>query len=135
MAEMQFDREDTALIGAVVVASAVMAGAGSFELFNVALSDQAQIAGATVSVAYVITAGSLVFTVVTNEFGGIRDVQEQAKENLDQTYYPMLLATFGLLFAWPFVPEIQTFVQSQDLWKVGFISIQTGGQIGIGYIK
>jgi hypothetical protein len=134
MAEMNFDPEDTALIAVVVVASAVMAGAGTFELFNVSMTDTASLGGATVSLAYLFTVLALGATFITNEMG-LRDVNQRAKDELDDLYYGALIVTFALLIFWPFVPSIKTFVRSQDLWSLLFIAAQTAGQIAIGYIK
>lgn len=131
---MSFDPEDTALILAVAFGSAVMAGAGNFELFGVAMNDTTSFGGATMSVAYVLTAGSLIATVLTNDMS-FSDVRNRAQNQLDDEYYFALMGSFGLLVAWPLVPELQSWIQSADLWKLAFVLAQTGGQIAIGYIK
>jgi|GEM_PF-1899849 len=136
MAEMQFDASDTALIGLIAFSAAAMAGRGTFQAFDVAMSDQATIAGATVSVAYLGTALGYVITVFTNDIAiDPTTLRDQAKEELSQGYYLLLVASFGFLVAWPFVPEVQNFIQSEDLWGVLYIMVAVGGQIALGYLR
>jgi hypothetical protein len=137
MAEMSFDEEDTALIALVALSSAVMAGLATFAAFGVSLSDTATMGGATFSIAYLATVAAFIWTVLTNE-GMSMDVgqlREDARAELDDTYYYLLMGSFVGLAAWPFIPELSSFVQSQDLWGVLFVAGSTGAQVAIGYIK
>ena len=137
MAEMEFDEEDTALISLVALSSAVMAGLATFSAFGVSLSDTTTLAGGTFSIAYLATFGAFVMTVLTNEGTSLdpRELQEDARAELNDTYYYLLMLALVALAAWPFVSGIQTFVQSQDLWGVLFIAGSTGSQVAIGYLK
>jgi hypothetical protein len=137
MAEMSFDPEDTGIIALVVLASGVMAGRASFEAFNVALSDVTTVGGATFSIAYIVTLGAFAWTVLTNEgmSTDLSQLRKDARKELDDTYYYLLVASFGTLILWPFVPEIGNIVQSQDLWGVLFIAGSTGAQVALGYMK
>jgi hypothetical protein len=134
---MQFDAEDTILIGLVAFASAVMAGVGSFSAFGVSLADTTTIAGGTFSLAYLGTAAAFVATVVTNDGMSLdpRELSETAEAELSQLYYYLLMASLVLLVLWPFVTEIPTFVQSTDLWGVLFIAGSVGAQVAMGYLK
>lgn len=134
--QMQFDPEDTALIAVVAFAAAVMAGLGSFAAFDVSLSDTFQMAGGTFSIAYAVTLGAFVATVLTNDLPtNPSDLRDRAQKDLDQEYYLALVASVGLLLAWPFIPEIESFVTSQDLWGVLFVFGSVGAQIAIGFMK
>lgn len=136
MATMQFDEEDTALIAVVAFSAAVMAKLGSFSAFGVSLSDTASLAGGTFSIAYLATVGSFVVTVITNDMEiDPRALSEDARRQLDDTYYYLLMGSFLLLAAWPFVDGVQSFITSADLWGVLFISGSVGAQIAIGYLK
>jgi hypothetical protein len=133
---MQFDPEDTALIAVVAFAAAVMAGLGSFSAFGVALSDTFQAVGGTFSLAYGATVGAFVFTIATNDLPtNPSDLREKAERDLDQAYYGTLIVAVAVMVAWPFVPEVESFVTSQDLWGVLFIVGSVGAQIAIGFMK
>lgn len=137
MAEMSFDEEDTALIALVALSSAVMAGLATFSAFGVSLSDTTSLGGASISLAYIGTLGAFVWTVLTNE-GMSMDVsqlRDDARAELDDTYYYLLVGSFGALALWPFVPEIANVINSQDLWGVLFVAGSTGSQVAIGYLK
>ena len=131
---MNFDPEDTALIAIVAFAAAVMAGLGSFSAFDVSLSDTITAGGATFSYAYLVTAGAMVFTVVTNDMD-ISGIRDDARSQLDEYYYYALVVGFGILVTWPFIDGVSGFVTSQDLWGVLFIAVSTGAQVAIGYLK
>jgi len=136
MATMQFDPEDTALIALVAFSASVMAGIGTFGAFDVQLSDTFQMAGGTFSLAYAATVGAFIVTVLTNDLPtDPSKLRQKAEKELDRNYYLVLLASLGVMAAWPFVPEIESFVTSQDLWGVVFIVGSVGAQIAIGYMK
>lgn len=134
--QMQFDPEDTALIAVVAFSAAVMAGLGSFAAFDVSLSDTFSMAGGTFSLAYAGTVGAFVATILTNDLPtNPSDLRQKAEKELDQAYYLTLVGSLGVMVMWPFVPEIESFVTSQDLWGVLFIVGSVGAQIAIGYMK
>jgi hypothetical protein len=134
--QMQFDPEDTALIALVAFAASVMAGIGTFGAFDVSLSDTFTMAGGTFSLAYAATVGAFVVTILTNDLPtNPSELREKAEKDLDQAYYLTLLGSLGVMVLWPFVPEIESFVTSQDLWGVLFIVGSVGAQIAIGYMK
>lgn len=137
MASMEFDEEDTALVSLVVLSSAVMAGLATFSAFNVSLSDTTTIAGGTFSIAYIATVGAFLMTVLTNEGTSLdpRELSDNARAELNDTYYYLMVGSLGLLVAWPFVSGVESFVTSQDLWGVVFIAASTGSQIALGYLK
>ena len=133
---MQFDESDTALIAVVALASAAMAGLATFSAFGVSLSDTVNLLGGSFSVAYVATAGAFGLTVLTNDMDlDPSALQSDARRQLDDTYYYLLMGSVIALVAWPFVGELSTFIQSQDLWGVLFIAGSTGAQVAIGYMK
>jgi hypothetical protein len=134
--QMQFDPEDTALIALVAFAASVMAGIGTFGAFDVQLSDTFSMAGGTFSLAYAATVGAFIVTILTNDLPtNPSDLRQRAEKELDQAYYLTLLVSLGVMVMWPFVPEIESFVNSQDLWGVLFIVGSVGAQIAIGYMK
>jgi len=136
MATMQFDAEDTVLIGLVALASAVMAGLATFSAFTVSLSDTVTVGGATLSYAYLGTLLAFGVTVWTNEMElDPREFQESARKELDNTYYYLLMASLVVLIAWPFVSELSTFVTSADVWGLAFVALSVSSQIAIGYMK
>jgi hypothetical protein len=134
--QMQFDPEDTALIAVVAFAAAVMAGLGSFAAFDVSLSDTFSMAGGTFSIAYGATIAAFALTVLTNDLPtNPSDLRQEAEKQLDQEYYLALVGSLLVLVAWPFVPEIESFVTSEDLWGVLFVVGSVGAQVAIGYMK
>lgn len=137
MADMSFDEEDTALISLVALSSAVMAGLATFSAFQVSLSDTTTVGGATFSIAYLATLAAFGFTILTNEgmSADPRDLAQDARAELDDSYYYLVMGSFLALAAWPFVDGLSGFVQSQDLWGVLFIAASTGSQVAIGYMK
>jgi hypothetical protein len=133
---MNFDAEDTAVTAVVAFAAAVMAGLGTFAAFGVSLSDTFVVASGTFSLAYLGQVGSFGWTLWTNEHGiDPGELREQARSELTDTYYYLLMGSGGVLLAWPFVPEVSSFVQSQDLWGVVFILGSVGSQIALGYMR
>jgi hypothetical protein len=133
---MNFDSSDTALISIVALSSAVMAGLATFGAFDVSLSDSATLAGSTFSIAYLMTLGSFLVTVLTNDMPlNPQDLVDQAGSDLSDEYYYLLVISLGLLVAWPFFPGIEDFIRSEDLWGVLFIAASTGSQIAIGWLK
>jgi hypothetical protein len=133
---MQFDEMDTALIAVVALASAAMAGLATFSAFGVSLSDTQAFMGGSFSIAYLGTLGAFGATIATNDMAlAPGDFAEDAREQLDDTYFYLLMGSVVLLVTWPFVSAIPSFVQSQDLWGVLFIAGSTGAQVAIGYMK
>ena len=131
---MSFDSEDSALIAIVAFAAAVMAGLGTFSAFGVSLSDTFSMAGGTFSLAYAATAGAFIVTVITNDMD-VSNLNNRAQNELDDAYYYALAGSALLLFTWPFVDGVSSFIQSQDLWGVLFIMGSVAAQIAIGYMK
>lgn len=133
---MQFDESDTALIAIVALASAAMAGLATFSAFGVSLSDTTSFLGGSFSLAYLGTLGAFGVTVATNDMGlAPGEFKDNAREQLDDTYFYVLMGSVLLLVTWPFVSAIPSFIQSQDLWGVLFIAGSTGAQVAIGYMK
>lgn len=133
---MNFDAEDTALLGLVAVAASVMAGVGTFELFGYSLSDTYAMLGGDFTLAYIATVGAFGFTVWTNEMDlDPSTLRENARDELDDTYYYTLLAGVAVLALWPFIPEISNWVTSSDITAVVFIAGSVGTQLAIGYLR
>jgi len=138
MAVNSFDAEDTVVWAINLFAAAVLVGAGSFELFNVAMSDQTTVTGVTVSVAYILSFGAAAWVVLTNEglslsADGRQDVRREIGNRNDMAdwYYYAVAGHLALFLAWPFFPEIQNFFSSQDLWKLVWI---VGTTLSLGLI-
>jgi len=62
-------------------------------------------------------------------------LKDQARRDLNDQYYYLLLGNVVVLAAWPFIPDVSSFVQSQDLWGVLFIFGSVGGQLALGYMR
>jgi hypothetical protein len=140
MAVNSFDAEDTLVWAINLFAAAVLVGAGSFELFGVALSDQTTIADVTMSVAYLLSLGAALWVVLTNEglslsADGLDDVRQQIRSRNDMAdwYYYVVAGHLALFLAWPFFPEIESFFSSQDLYQFVWIAGTTLSLGIIGY--
>jgi hypothetical protein len=140
MAYQNFDAEDTVVLPILAFASAVLVDAGSFGLFDVTLSDQTTIAGATVSLAYVLSLGALGMVILTNENisvspDGLDDIRSRIESRPDMAdwYYYVVIGVLGVTIAWPFVPELYEFFSSQDLWKLVYIVGNTAAAAIIGW--
>jgi hypothetical protein len=128
-----FDYIDGLLLGAVFLGSSVMAGIGSFDLFNVAFTDVAFDIGEGVTVAAAIVLAAYIGTILTNDntelSSAIDDVQD-----LEGYYYASVIVSLGLVVAWVFIPDVSSFIQSSDLWGVLFITGSVITQVALGWM-
>jgi hypothetical protein len=128
-----FDYIDGLLVGAVFLGSSVMAGIGSFDLFNVAFTDTAFQIGEGVSVAAAIVLAGYLATILTNDNTELGSFTDDV-QNLEQTYYVAVVGSLALVVAWIFIPDVSSFVQSSDLWGVLFVTGSVVAQIAIGWM-
>lgn len=140
MAYNRFDPEDTVTLPLIAISAAAMVGSATFEMFNVALADTTTISGVGLSIAYIIHAALLAWVVITNEnislsTSGLSEVREriESRSDMPDWYYYLVAANLGLVLAWPFVPELESFFASQDLWRLLFIVGTTLSTAVIGY--
>lgn len=131
---MSFDPTDAALLVASIVSGFIMVGIAAFDLFDVSFGATAlTLGGFSLSTAYLINAGSLAGTVVTNDNAELDSLLDDAK-NIGQYYYYSVVATGALLVAWVVFPEVASFFQSSDLWGLVYVGIMTTGQVTIGWL-
>jgi hypothetical protein len=131
---MEFDPVDAALTITIAATGFMMVGIASFDLFDVSFGETAlTLAGQDLSIAYLLSAGALAGTVVTNDNAQLSSLGDQVSD-LDQYYYFAVLATGGLLVAWLFLPSVPDFFQSQDLWGISYVAVTTTGQFALGWM-
>lgn len=128
-----FDYIDGVLMGAVFLGASVMAGIGSFNLFNIAFTDVAFQIGEGVTIAALLVMGGIVGTILTNDNTDLGSITDDV-QNLEQQYYFAVVGTVALLVAWVFVPEVSSFVQSSDLWGVLYVVGSLVAQVAIGWM-
>jgi hypothetical protein len=133
---MEFDAEDVGLLVLGVFSSAVMVGLATVQAFDVSLSDSFTLAGFDLTLAYLISAGTFVGTILTNDNAEVSldlwdDIQSS---NMDAYYIYAIAGTALLLVGWAIIPDVGEFFQSADLWGVVYIGIVTTGQLAIGYM-
>ncbi|WP_411964532.1 hypothetical protein [Haloferax sp. YSMS24] len=134
MSKMAFDPEDAAATMATFIGASAMAGIASWSLFDVTLSDVAfNLGGSGVTLATLLTAAAFIFTVATNDNTSFSTLKEDA-EKLDQWYYVSVIGSVALLVGWIFIPDVSSFVQSQDLWGVLYVGVSISGQFVTGWI-
>lgn len=129
-----FDYIDGVLLGAVFIGAVTMAGIGSFDLFDVTLSDQAFSIGEGVTIAMLLTLGGLTGTVVTNDNASLSADLVDDVQDLEQKYYVAVLATLALMVGWVFVADVSSFVTSSDLWGVLYVLGTVMAQIALGWM-
>lgn len=131
---MNFDPEDAAATVAMFIGASAMAGIATWQLFDVNLSDVAfQLAGNDVTLAASLTALALAITIITNDNTSFSSLREDA-DQLENYYTFAILGSIVLLVGWVFIPDISSFVQSSDLWGVGYIGVSLTAQMAIGYM-
>lgn len=137
MASMQFDPEDIGMLIAGILASGVMTGLVTVSAFGYSFSDQLFSIGSGISLAYLLSAATLLGIIVTNDNEDL--LSANAVSNLKNSamadyYMWAILATVGLLAGWAFFPAIPEFVQSSDVWGVAYIAVTAAGQIAVGWM-
>jgi hypothetical protein len=134
MAKMDFDPVDAAFTITLAATGFMMVGIASFNVFDVSFGETAfTLMGQDLSLAYCLSAGALIGTVVTNDNAQLSSLGDQV-DDLDQYYYFSVLATGGLLVGWLFIPAIPEFFQSQDLWGITYVAVTTTGQFALGWM-
>lgn len=131
--KMEFDYIDGALLGAVFLGSSVMAGIGSFSLFDIAFTDVAFQVGEGVTIAALLVIAGFLGTVLTNDNTDLGSLTTDIK-GLEQQYYVAVLATGALLVGWIFVADVSTFVQSSDLWGMLYVVGTVVTQVALGWM-
>ena len=138
MANMQFDPEDIGLFVAGILASGVMTGIVTVTAFGWSMSDQLLSLGSgSISLAYVVSAATMVGIVVTNDNTDLFSADGWDKlQNSDMAeYYAYtIVAAVGLLLAWAFLPSVAQFFQSSDVWGIVFIAINAAASAALGWM-
>lgn len=129
----EFDYIDGVLLGAVFLGASVMAGIGSFNLFDIAFTDVAFNIGEGVTIAALLVIGGMVGTVLTNDNTDLGSVTDDVQD-LDQQYYVAVVGSVALLVGWIFIPDVSSFVQSSDLWGVVYVVGSMVAQVAIGWM-
>jgi hypothetical protein len=129
----EFDYIDGVLLGAVFLGASVMAGIGSFNLFDIAFTDVAFQIGEGVTIAALLVIGGMVGTVLTNDNTDLGSVTDDVQD-LDQQYYIAVVGSVALLVGWIFIPDVSSFVQSSDLWGVVYVVGSMVAQVAIGWM-
>ena len=129
----EFDYIDGVLLGAVFLGASVMAGIGSFNLFDIAFTDVAFNIGEGVTIAALLVIGGMVGTVLTNDNTDLGSVTDDVQD-LDQQYYIAVVGSVALLVGWIFIPDVSSFVQSSDLWGVVYVVGSMVAQVAIGWM-
>lgn len=134
MSQMEFDPIDMGLTVAGLMAGFIVVGIGSFDLFGVQFgATVTTVAGFALSTAWVIHAGSIVGTILTNDNAELDTLLEDAKD-LGQYYYIAVIATLALPIAWLVFPSVPSFFQSADLWGLVYVGLTTTGQFSLGWL-
>ena len=133
----EFDAEDIGMLVLGLFSAAVLVGIASVEAFGVSLSDTFTLAGYSASIAWVVSVGTFIGTVITNDHTELLSADgydELMSSGMDDYYAYAVLGTAALLVAWVFVPQVSDFVTSADLWGVGYIALVGTAQIAIGWV-
>lgn len=137
MSESSFDPEDIGLLVLGVFSAAVMVGIASVEAFGVSMSDSFTVSGFTGSIAWVLAVGTFVGTLWTNEHTELVSTDaydELMDSDMSNLYGYAVLGVAALFVFWVFVPEVASFVRSQDLWGVLYVGLVATGQIALGWM-
>lgn len=134
MSVQEFDPLDAGLTIVTLMTGFIIVGIATFDLFNVDFAATlTSLGGYTLSTAWVLGAGAVVVTLVTNDNAELSTLREDV-EDLDQYYMFAVVGTLGLLVAWPIFPQVPEFFQSEDLWGVVYVGVITTGQFVMGWI-
>ena len=137
MSETSFDAEDQALLVLGLFSAAVMVGIASVEAFGVSMSDTFTVQGYSASIAWVVAVGSFVGTIVTNDHTDLLSSdghQQLLDSNMDDMYGYAVLGVAALFVLWVFVPDVASFVKSQDLWGVLYVGMVATAQTALGWM-
>jgi hypothetical protein len=130
---MEFDYIDGVLLGLVFLGASVMAGIGSFDLFNIAFTDEVAAIGEGVSLATVAVLGGYAGTILTNDNTDLGSLTEDVQD-LEQSYYVAVVGSAALLVGWIFIPDVSSFVTSSDLWGVLYVTASVVTQVALGWM-
>lgn len=134
MSVKEFDPVDAALTVTTLMSAFIVVGVAQFDLFGVDFAATVTtIMGYDLSVAWVLAAGGVAGTLLTNDNTEFSTLREDVSQ-LDQYYAAAVVGTFALLLAWPVFPQVPEFFTSQDLWGVVYVFVVTTGQFVMGWI-
>jgi hypothetical protein len=134
MAKTQFDPVDAVLVVASAIGLTSMAGIASWQLFDVTLGDTVFVLlGNDVTLATAVVAGSMLGTVITNDNAELSNLNNQIAQ-LDDYYMYAAVGGIGTVAAWVLFPGLESFVQSSDLWGVGYVALGVTSQFTLGWI-
>jgi len=137
MSLKDFDAEDIGMLILGLFSALVLVGIGQVEAFGVSMADTFSFAGYSASIAWVISVGTFLGTIITNDHTELLSTDgydELMSSGMDSYYVYAVIGTAALLVAWVFVPEVAEFVKSEDLWGVGYIVLVGTAQVAIGWV-
>jgi len=137
MAYQSFDAEDIGMLTLSIFSAAVMVGIASVEAFGVSMSDGFTLAGISTSIAWMVTLGTFVGTVLTNDHTDLisSDGLERMRDDMDDVYAFAVVVSVALLVGWVLFPEVADFFKSADLWGVLFIAGTATAQVALGWMR
>ncbi len=136
MSLKEFDAEDVGLLVLTVFSAAVMVEIASLEVFTISMADTWAIASRDVSLAFLVSTGTFIGTLATND--GITlsgDILNDLEEDLEREYYLAVLAAAGLLVAWIALPDmVPEFFRGNDAFGLAYVALLTGSQLIVGWM-
>jgi len=115
-----------------------MAGLVSVSGFGYSFSDTLFSLGpGDVSLAYLLSVVSMAGIILTNdneELLALDSVDKMRNSDMADYYMYAILATAALLVGWLFLPEIQDFVTSSDVWGVAYIGVNAAAAVALGWM-
>ena len=137
MSLKEFDAEDIGGLILGLFSAAVLVGIATVEAFGVSLADTFTVAGYSASIAWVISVGTFLGTIITNDHTELLSTDgydELMSSGMDSYYVYAVIGTAALLVTWVFIPQVADFVRSEDLWGVGYVALVGTAQIAIGWV-
>lgn len=120
-----------------IFAAAAMVEIATVSAFGVGMGDTFTLAGKTASLAWILSVGTFVGTVITNDHTELATTDaydELMSSSMDSTYAYAVVAAAAVLVGWVLFPQVADFFQSQDLWGVLYIAGISTAQIALGWM-
>lgn len=135
MAQMKFDPLDASLVITGLASAFMLVGIAEFNLFDVGFSEPlTEIAGYSLSTAWVLGYASIVGVIITNENTSFQNLSDDI-QGLQGYYLASAVAALGLPIAFIVLPQtVGDFFQSSDLWGLLYVVVVTSGQTALGWM-
>lgn len=130
-----FDPLDMSFLVLGLMSAFMLVGIATFDLFGVDFAEpMTEIAGISLSTAWVLGYAAVVGTLVTNDNTELSQLSDDVQD-LDQYYAVSVVLTLALPIAFVVFPEtVGDFFKSEDLWGVVYVAIVTTGQAAMGWM-